>query len=235
MGRPARSRQPLRAADARAVRSAPAGRAGRARDSGSRAPLRWARRDQPPASGGRQPVRRRCWSLAQCGHPLPDPDRPGRGIIVEDAGLDDVPDADDLVVRIREVIAALWPSEDGSAAEAIEAEAGEHLGVRSLRDYLRRPNGFFADHLSAYSKSRRQAPIYWPISTPSGAYTLWIYYPRLSDDLLYRAVTDYLDPKLSEVDRRLTDTIEQGQRRRSPETRRNFGGSSTSCGRSKPT
>ena len=131
------------------------------------------------------------------------------GIIVEDAGLDDIPGADDLVVRIREVIAVLWPSEDGSAAEAIEAEACEHLGVRSLRDYLRRPNGFFADHLSAYSKSRRQAPIYWPISTPSGAYTLWIYYPRLSDDLLYRAVTDYLDPKLSEVDRRLTDTIEQ--------------------------
>ena len=41
--------------------------------------------------------------------------------------------------------------------DAIEREACETLGVDTLRDYFRRPAGFFADHLKRYSKSRRQA------------------------------------------------------------------------------
>jgi hypothetical protein len=58
---------------------------------------------------------------------------------------------------------------------------------------------FFDDHLKRYSKSRRQAPIYWPLSTASGAYTLWIYYHRLTDQMLYTCVVDFVDPKLKEV------------------------------------
>jgi len=44
--------------------------------------------------------------------------------------------------------------------ESIEREACENLGVPTLREYFRKPAGFFADHLKRYSKSRRQAPIY---------------------------------------------------------------------------
>ena len=40
------------------------------------------------------------------------------------------------------------------------------LGRRSLRDYIRRD--FFKAHLGRYSKSRRKAPIYWPLYVPSG-------------------------------------------------------------------
>jgi hypothetical protein len=65
-----------------------------------------------------------------------------------------------------------------------------------LRDYFRKPAGFFADHLKRYSKSRRQAPIYWPLVTPSGSYTLWIYYHRLTDQTLHSAIADFLDPKI---------------------------------------
>lgn len=52
---------------------------------------------------------------------------------------------------------------------------------------------FFAFHLQRYSKSRRKAPIYWPLSTASNSYTLWLYYPSLTNQTLFTAVNDYLD------------------------------------------
>lgn len=58
---------------------------------------------------------------------------------------------------------------------------------------------FFPFHLQRYSKSRRKAPIYWPLSTTSGGYTLWVYYPRLSNQTLYSAINDFVEPKLKQV------------------------------------
>lgn len=112
------------------------------------------------------------------------------GILVDEEGH-----AEDIVGRVREAIHVIW----GERAEAIEQEACEILGVKSLRDYFARPASFFADHLARYSKSRRQAPIYWPLSTPSGSYTLWLYYHRLSDQTLYSCVNDFVEPKLKLV------------------------------------
>ena len=97
---------------------------------------------------------------------------PWDGILVDDAG-----DPRDIEARVHQVLQIIWKDR----WEAIEREVCEILGVRTLRDYFRRPSGFFADHLQRYSKSRRQAPIYWPLSTVSGRYTLWIYYHRLND------------------------------------------------------
>ena len=111
------------------------------------------------------------------------------GILVDDAGH-----AEDIAGRVREAIGVIW----GERAEAIEQEACEILGVTSLREYLRRPAGFFADHLSRYSKSRRQAPIYWPLAVGSN-YTIWLSYHRLTDQTLYRCVNDFIDPKLNIV------------------------------------
>jgi hypothetical protein len=102
----------------------------------------------------------------------------------------------DIERRVREVIEVMWKDR----AEAIEQEACEILGVKSLRDYFRKPAGFFADHLKRYSKSRRQAPIYWPLSTASGNYTLWIYYHRLTDQTLFQCVNDFVKPKIAEVE-----------------------------------
>jgi hypothetical protein len=103
----------------------------------------------------------------------------------------------DIERRVREVIEIIWKN----CAEAIEHEACEILGVKSLRDYFRKPAGFFADHLSRYSKSRRQAPIYWPLATASGGYTLWVYYHRLTDQTLFQCVNDFVKPKLEEANR----------------------------------
>jgi len=90
-----------------------------------------------------------------------------------------------------------------ASPEAIEHEACEILGVESLRDYFRKPAGFFADHLKRYSKSRHQAPIYWPISTASGSYMLWIYYHRLTPDTLYKCLQQFVIPKLADVEKEL--------------------------------
>jgi hypothetical protein len=120
------------------------------------------------------------------------------GILVDDPGLDGrSPHPADLVERVRQVLRLLWPENHS----AIEAEACEILGVHDLRDYFRKPGGFFADHLKRYSKSRRQAPIYWPLSTASGTYTLWLYYPRLSAETLPTALNRFVDPKIAEVEK----------------------------------
>lgn len=66
-----------------------------------------------------------------------------------------------------------------------------------LRRWLQKD--FFPFHLQRYSKSRRKAPIYWPLSTPSGSYTLWVYYPCLSSQTLYTAINDFVEPKLKQV------------------------------------
>ena len=58
---------------------------------------------------------------------------------------------------------------------------------------------FFPFHLQRYSKSRRKAPIYWPLATESGSYTLWLYYPSLTRQTLYTAVNDFVEPKLKQV------------------------------------
>lgn len=127
---------------------------------------------------------------------------PADGILVDDPGLEgDLPAEQDLVQRVQAVLEALF----GEEATDREAELCELLGVRDLRTYLRRPAGFFADHLARYSKSRRKAPIYWPLSTASGSYTLWVYYPRLTEDTLFQAVSGHVSPKLSQVERRIAE------------------------------
>ncbi|KPL90883.1 hypothetical protein ADN01_02100 [Levilinea saccharolytica] len=115
---------------------------------------------------------------------------PWLGILVDDKGH-----VDDIEQRIREVLLYVWQKNH----ESIEQEICQFLEVRSLRLFIQKPNLFFAFHLKRYSKSRRVAPIYWPLSTPSGSYTLWLYYHRLNDQTLYTCVNDFVDPKLKQV------------------------------------
>jgi hypothetical protein len=121
--------------------------------------------------------------------------------------VDDENHPEDIVARVREAIEVIWKDR----AEAIEQEANEVLGVKTLRDYFRRPSAFFADHLKRYSKSRRQAPIYWPLSTKSGSYTLWLYYHRLTDQTLHTCLADFLDPKIKKVQSELDGLVASGK------------------------
>ena len=118
--------------------------------------------------------------------------------LVDDPGVSDAqPHRDDIVRRVREVLDILWKDK----AHEIEEEACGILGVSDLRDYFRKPSQFFQDHLKRYSKSRRKAPIYWPLSTASGSYTIWLYYHRLTDETLYAAVNRHVEPKIADVER----------------------------------
>lgn len=98
------------------------------------------------------------------------------GILVDDQGH-----PDDLARLIEEVLARV--------NAPVPAD---------VRRWLQRD--FFPLHLKQYSKSRRKAPIYWPLSTSSGSYTLWLYYPSLTDQTLFTAVNDFIEPKLKQVD-----------------------------------
>lgn len=80
-----------------------------------------------------------------------------------------------------------------------------------VRRWLQRD--FFPLHLKQYSKSRRKAPIYWPFSTASGSYTLWLYYPSLTSQTLYTAVNDFVEPKLKQVSRDTATLRDKGAAR----------------------
>ena len=109
---------------------------------------------------------------------LPDDAEPFHahsGILVDDQGH-----PNDLARLIEEVI------------DRVEAPV-----PADVRRWLQRD--FFPLHLKQYSKSRRKAPIYWPLSTSSGSYTLWLYYPSLTDQTLFTAVNDFIEPRLKQV------------------------------------
>ncbi len=137
-------------------------------------------------------------------------DIPFNGILVDDEGH-----PSDIITPIRQVLDLIW----GDQAGDIEQEACQILRVSSLRDYIAKPSAFFAEHLSRYSKSRRQAPIYWPLSTRSGGYTLWLYYHRLTDQTLYTCINDFVEPKLHQVNQATTQLRSQTSRNRDEDKR----------------
>ena len=111
------------------------------------------------------------------------------GILVDDAGhLHDLPHwVEEVLMRVEMTV------------------------PHDLRSWLQRE--FFAVHLQQYSKSRRKAPIYWPLSTASGSYTLWLYYPSLTNQTLYTCVNDFLEPKLKQVGGELANLRGKGSKR----------------------
>jgi hypothetical protein len=125
-----------------------------------------------------------------------DPFHAHSGILVDDQGH-----SHDLAHLVEDVLALVdYPIPD------------------DVRRWLQRK--FFAFHLKGYSKSRRKAPIYWPLSTASGSYTLWVYYPELTSETLYSAINDFVEPKLKQVDGEINVLREKGPARSGDEDRR---------------
>ena len=92
-----------------------------------------------------------------------------------------------------------WLDENCSTRQKDE----ESFSISNLLNSLNNTGNFFSSHLQKYSKSRRQAPIYWPLQTPSGSYTLWLYYHRLNEQTLYTCINDFVEPKLQQVEKDL--------------------------------
>lgn len=80
--------------------------------------------------------------------------------------------------------------------------------------------------LNKLSKSTRQAPTYWQLQTPSGSYTLWLYYHRLNEQTLYTCVNDFVEPKLHQVEQDIhaltSKTVRSKQEEKELETLTSF-------------
>ncbi|RME21152.1 MAG: hypothetical protein D6798_18795, partial [Deltaproteobacteria bacterium] len=87
-------------------------------------------------------------------------------------------------------------------------EAADLVGARGgdLRGWFARD--FFPAHIKTYSKSRRKAPIYWQLATPSASYSAWLYVHRFTRDTLYRLLNDFVAPKLSHEQSRLAQLVQ---------------------------
>ena len=115
---------------------------------------------------------------------LPDGDAPFKacqGVLVDDPGHED-----DLIQRVTTVY---------ELANKPPPDSGE------LRSTIARD--FFPAHIKMYSKSRRKAPIYWQLATPTASYSVWLYIQALSKDTIFRVQNDYVAPKLAHEQRQL--------------------------------
>ncbi len=133
--------------------------------------------------------------------------------------VDDPHQPNDIEHRVREVFAVIYAEQ----ADARVDEAVTLLGASSLRDYLLKPAGFFAGHLKRYSKSRRQAPIYWPLSSPKGLTTVWLYYHRITPDTFFTVLREHIKPRLEDEERRLFNLKQQAGPSATPSQVREIG------------
>jgi hypothetical protein len=138
-------------------------------------------------------------------------DFPRDGILADDPG-----NRVDITRRIHIVFECVFSTE----ADRIWGEAAQILGNGDgdLRRWLSR--SLFEDTIRRYSKSRRKAPIYWQLATPSANYSIWLYCHRLTKETFYTVLSDHVDPKLQHEERRLGallaesgDSPNAGQRR----------------------
>ena len=108
--------------------------------------------------------------------------------------VDDPEHLEDVVRRLRSALEIMFKDR----AESIEYEACEILSLKELREYFRNSGkgGFWEDHVACYSKSRRKAPIYWLLQSSKKNYALWLYYHRLDKDMLFKALVNYVEPKI---------------------------------------
>lgn len=142
------------------------------------------------------------------GYPIPFPID---GILVDDPGHDR-----DLLTRIHQVFTVLFA--DHADDRLQEAVSILDPSAQSLRPWLRRT--FFEEHIQRYSKSRRKAPIYWRLGTPSGSYSVWIYLHRFNKDTLHRVLNDHVAPKLRYESSKLAALQSEGGPSPSPSQRR---------------
>lgn len=119
--------------------------------------------------------------------------------------VDDTGHPLDMTARVRSV----FDVEFGHEADRWWSDVGEALGAKGREVGSWLSKGFFDYHLKMYSKSRRKAPIYWPLGTGSGSYLVWLYAHRVTRDSLLRVLNDVVTPKLALEQRRLSDAVQE--------------------------
>lgn len=135
----------------------------------------------------------------QDGLPLLDPPT-GYPVGTSPVLVDDPGHAVDVTARVRSVFDVVF----GDDADEWWSDLGAVLGARGgdVGGWLRK--GFFEHHLKTYSRSRRKAPVLWPIGTKSGSYLVWLYAHGVTGDSLFQVLHDVVLPKVSVEERELT-------------------------------
>jgi hypothetical protein len=105
----------------------------------------------------------------------------------------------DIASRVRSVFDTVF----GDNADRWWADTGQALGAPSGEVSAWLAKGLFDHHLKTHSKSRRRAPILWPIGTTSGSYLVWVYAHRVSSDSLFQVLHDTVSPKIALEGQRL--------------------------------
>lgn len=106
-----------------------------------------------------------------------------------------VSDINPIIDKLKEVIKYFWPDSHDTILE----ELLEHFKVNDLDEIFDKHSKFFDAHLKDYSRNKRVSPIYWHLGVPSGKFSIWIYYPKLNDNSLYKIINELVDPKIKEV------------------------------------
>ena len=109
------------------------------------------------------------------------------GVLVDDSGH-----PWDVVGRSQEVLSVVFGTESDTHWQVAASILDEQ--TRDLRRWFARE--FFGLHIKMYSRSRRKAPIYWQLATPSASYSIWLYYHRFTKDTLFRVHNEFVDPKM---------------------------------------
>jgi len=132
------------------------------------------------------------------------------GILVDDAGHES-----DLVARAKGVFDLVLDEPEAWWREtaAIVAAPGHNI-----RRWFAK--SFFANHIREYSRSRRKAPIYWQLATPSASYSVWCYYHRLTRDTFFQIADEYVSQKVDHEERKLNTLREEAGTAPSSKTRR---------------
>jgi predicted RNA methylase len=106
-----------------------------------------------------------------------------------------VSDINPITDKLKEVIKYLWPDSHDTILE----ELTEHFKVNDLDEIFDKHAKFFDAHLKDYSRNKRISPIYWHLGVPSGKFNIWIYYPKLNENSLFKIVNELVEPKLEDV------------------------------------
>lgn len=115
--------------------------------------------------------------------------------------LEDSIDASTLRDALDGAILAL-----GGVTDEVRHALAQALGLsgNTLESWF--ATRFFTEHLSRYSASRRKAPIYWQLATPTASYSVWLYIHAFNKDTLFRVQNDTVggkEGKLAHEERRL--------------------------------
>lgn len=168
---------------------------------------------------GRWTPTQKCLVTGSVFAPLPDVQMAVTGIDGKIVGhsilVDDHGHPHDLITILRKALEELARTDvDTRFQELASFFTTSVAGHSGMRSWLAR--SFFSEHVSLYSKSRRKAPIYWQLGTPSASYSAWAYYHTLTRDTLFQLLNEYVKPKRNHEQQKL----ERLKREASPEPTR---------------